>query len=262
MSLGLTILAIAGIVGSVSAYLVSQKPGPGPIATGRTIPIGDRPQKLWQQWRYRNGNSRLARVREGMRSVPVVAMTNFRLATGDPHRSKQDMINILTALKAYLTQAGRGDEDVRCVYALYVKESGYRLGSIWNYNFGNHKAFGIAGSEATLTAGIPHVFTSNPNVSGIWIAQGRHENASEPYWAFESPAHWFRHEREWFVRNGYDGVLAGYRQGGLAGLLAADVAFATKGYSYATVAGRQASSRAYWRHLERMFTPSELEGLR
>jgi hypothetical protein len=156
------------------------------------------------------------------------------------YADKRIYMDLKAAVIAALREAGRGDQDWRCVIYRWCEET-YWGTSCFNYNIGNIHAHPWATRESILSGYV----WSDAGADGMTIIRDDGEIVGE--YAFSGLASWLRYEGQWLQRNGYQGALDGMRAGGIEGLMQVCQAEMSRGYAaHTTVAEDQHAARNYW----------------
>ena len=160
------------------------------------------------------------------------------------YTTRERYLALKSAVKAGLAASGRGDEDWRCVVYRWADETLWGVSCV-NGNIGNihYKPYATPDSIRQGTVYLDPAVT--PGATGAVVLTDDGQVVVEL--AFDTLTDWLRYEKAWYLRNHYDGVIAGYQQGGLGGLLLASETAMRRGYSAAgTVADDAHKCRMFW----------------
>lgn len=194
----------------------------------------------------------------GAKRLPILGASLTQPVPGytDWHRigvTKDGVDGCLSVLRAALQDAGRGDEDVRCVLYRMAEETSWLDGHMWGWNPMNFKAPGVYASSATvLDAGGGYVLdTHYPSASHIFLLVDRLQSF-DAYYGFDTFGDGLQSAAQWFERNGYNsgasgGVRGAYIAGDKDGLTASEIILAQRGFSTGyTVAAAQVRPGRFW----------------
>lgn len=183
----------------------------------------------------------------GARRIPIVTTAHTPLVPGVTRtRSLSDPALFRAGFAAWrglMQSAGRGDEDPRATFWLFLKETAWGK-RCWGRNTGNRKAKCYA-NESEIRAGF--VWDKNPRSTGVFLLVDR-VRSFDSYRAFPTWEASLQDEKRLFEQPLYarHGVLDGYRRGGLDGLKAAIAAMHRGGYSPGVLAAKLVECEQYW----------------
>lgn len=196
-----------------------------------------------------------------LHEVPIVGRVSTPWVDGfSPRQSlnvPEDGARTLDALREMLAEAGRSDCDPRCYWRLIGNECGPTGVHCWWRNPGNMKANwglyrrpgqSVTDAKQRMAEGYANVVA--PECTRLWVVVDR-LLSHDIYYGYDSLGDGVKHHFRLFENPRYAGVIEGYRQGGLDGLVMAERALARGGYSPETADVREAEARAFWRGRER-----------
>jgi len=140
--------------------------------------------------------------------------------------------------------------DLRCVYCLWIKESGWSGLGCHRYNAFNMKCGGVIYGNRDLILQ-KKIWSGVREAKGIYLLTDR-LRSFDAYTAFGSHQQFAQYAAR-VLRRSYPRTIQGWYQGGLEGLVAAERALAEGDWSNATADARERGARAYWKRMQKMF---------
>lgn len=156
-------------------------------------------------------------------------------------------------LRDAMRDAGRGDEDVRCMMLRTAIESGWiRRGRSFYFNMGNIKAQNHVWSTSRADAKAGRNLKCDIGDSAVIFILKDRLRSTDGYPGFRSLGDYLRFDKRVLERR-YPAALAGYRRGGKEGAVEAETSFGRGGYSSEGTVSRLATLEGYWLRQRVMF---------
>ncbi len=222
---------------------------PMDTVTGRPLTLAEQLQRFaTATGKYQRRDNPSAEP--GARKVPIVAASFTPLVPGVTRATTLATPALFhdgfAAWKRMMSNAGRGDEDARATFWLYLKETAWGK-CCWGRNTGNRKARPFANATTILAPNDPHVYDTNPLGNGVYLLVDQ-VRSFDAYRTFPTWEDSLRDEKRLFSIPLYaqHDVLGGYRRGGLQGLKDAITAMSDAGYSPGPAAAKRVECEQFW----------------